>query len=144
MKTIEEILANYKDYETFLGDRFGRRFSDFLTEEQAAGIGWHAAEGHEWPEPKEWTEENVLAQLKKDVEFGWSKACDERGISSELMYDVCKAWSSPLQAEVVGTRPGQPCGLRADMAGTFLRLGMREMGSTDTWELFGVSLEEVG
>ena len=57
---------------------------------------------------------------------------------------VCRAWSSPLQAEVVGTRPGQPCGLRADMAGTFLRLGMREMGSTDTWELFGVSLEEVG
>lgn len=97
MKTIEEILANYKDYETFLGDRFGRRFSDFLTEEQAAGIGWHAAEGHEWPEPKEWTEENVLAQLKKDVEFGWSKACDERGISSELMYDVCKAWCRVLE-----------------------------------------------
>ena len=30
MKSIEEILDNYSEYETFLDDRFGRRFADFF------------------------------------------------------------------------------------------------------------------
>jgi len=50
---------------------------------------------------------------------------------------VCRAWDRPDAARLVGTRPGQPCGMRADMAPTFLgRLG--EYQSTDTWELFGL------
>lgn len=47
--------------------------------------------------PKEWTEENILAQLKSDVEFGYEKAVDERGISSELMAMVVNAWCKVLQ-----------------------------------------------
>ena len=33
MKTINEVLDNYDEYKTFLEDRFGRRFCEFLTEE---------------------------------------------------------------------------------------------------------------
>lgn len=47
--------------------------------------------------PKEWSEENILEQLKKDVEFGYEKAVDERGISSELMAMVVNAWCKVLQ-----------------------------------------------
>lgn len=47
--------------------------------------------------PKEWAEENILAQLKEDVEFGYMKAVDERGISSELMAMVVNAWCKILQ-----------------------------------------------
>lgn len=103
MKTIEQVLDNYKEFsDNIIEDRFGKRFTDFLTEEQAASIGWHAKDGYDWPEPKEWTEENVLEQLKRDVEFGWEKACDERGISASLMYEVCQAWCKVLENGLEG------------------------------------------
>lgn len=97
MKTIQEILNNYEEWRMFLEDRFGRRFADFLTEEQAAQIGWRAAEGHEWPAPKEWTRENILRRLESDVAFGFEKALDQRGISSSLMFEVVLRWNKVLE-----------------------------------------------
>lgn len=97
MKTIQEILDNWKDYKGFLDDRFGKRFSNFLTEEQARTIGWTIQEGYQWPEPKEWTKENILEQLKDDVEFGFEKALDQRGISASLMFDVVLKWNKVLE-----------------------------------------------
>ena len=97
MKTIEEILSNYKEYKTVLDDRFGRRLCCFLTEEQGKTIGFTVFEGYEWGEIKEFTEENVLNQLKVDIEFGYEKAMDERGISANLMYKVVKAWLKVLE-----------------------------------------------
>ncbi len=101
MKTIKEILDNYKDYEVFLDDRFGDRLCPFLTIEQMKQLGFEyndqeQANAHK---PKEWTEKNILTQLKEDVEFGWEKACDERGISSSLMYEVVKSWCKVLENE---------------------------------------------
>jgi len=98
MKTIEQVLNNYKEFSNSLvGDRFGRRFIEFLTEEQAASISWYVKDGYDWPEPKEWTEENVLEQLKLDVEFGWENACNKYWNSAGLMYDVCQAWCKVLE-----------------------------------------------
>lgn len=110
MKSIDDILENYDEYKTFMEDRFGARFTDFCTEEQAASIGWHAKEGYKWPDPKEWTEDNVLEQLKRDVEFGWEKACDERGISSALMYEVCRAWCKVLENDFANFDSYEPYG----------------------------------
>lgn len=100
MKVIEEILNNYKSYETFLDDRFGVRFIDFLTSEQAEKIGYKIKD--EYVEKhnqnvKEWTKENIINQLKDDVEFGFKKACDERGISSSLMFEVVRTWNRILE-----------------------------------------------
>lgn len=99
MKTIKEILDNYKEYEVFLDDRFGVRLCQFLTIEEMGTLGfvYNDTEKAKAHEPKEWTEENILAQLKKDVEFGWEKACDERGISANLMYEVVKSWCKVLE-----------------------------------------------
>lgn len=97
MKTIQEIIDNWDDYITEIDDRFGRRFINFLTEEQANKIGWRAADGHEWREPKEWNRENILEQLKEDVAFGFEKALDRRGISASLMFDVVLKWSRILE-----------------------------------------------
>lgn len=47
--------------------------------------------------PKEWNEENILAQLKEDVEFGIEKATNHRGISANLMFNVVKAWCKILE-----------------------------------------------
>lgn len=99
MKKIEEILENYKEYETALDDRFGVRLCEFLTEEQAKQIGYGAAEGYEWKVEKEWTKENIIKQLKEDIKFGLEKAQNGRGISASLMFDVVKSWLKVLEDE---------------------------------------------
>ena len=100
MRKIKEILDNYKDYETPLDDRFGSRFIDFLTIEEMAKIGIELKDEYKenW-QPKEWNEENVINQLKKDIKFGIEKAEDERGISSSLMFYVVKSWLKVLEDE---------------------------------------------
>jgi len=99
MLSIDYVKEHYGDFGIDIDDRFGARFVDFLPYEQWKDYGFSIREGCDVPEPKEWTEENVLAQLKEDVEFGWEKACDERGISSSLMYEVCKSWCKVLENE---------------------------------------------
>ena len=101
MKAINEILENYKEYEVFLDDRFGARFSCFLTPEQMEKIGFSLNDAYKDKYvPKEWTEENVVNQLKEDVLFGWEKACDGRGISANLMYEVVKSWCKVLEDDL--------------------------------------------
>lgn len=89
MKTLNEILDNYKDYAVVLDDRFGSRLAKFLTEEQGFK--------YDGDEPKEWTRENILEQLKSDVEFGFEKALDQRGISASLMFYVVLRWNQVLE-----------------------------------------------
>ena len=98
MKSIEEILDNYSEYETFLDDRFGRIFVDFLTDEQVEKIGCEIKDEFKGKrEIKEWTEENIISQLADDLKFGWEKCCDERGISSKLMANVVRSWCKVLE-----------------------------------------------
>lgn len=99
MKTIEEILENYEDYETFLDDRFGVRLAQFLSADQIEKIGFEFAndEARSAHIAIPFTREAVLEQLKKDVEFGWMKACDERGISANLMFEVVRSWCKVLE-----------------------------------------------
>lgn len=97
MKTIQEILDNWDAWETSLDDRFGRRFTDFLTDEQGLKIGYKMEEGYEWPKPKAWTRENIIEQLREDVEFGFEKALCQRGISASFMFDVVLKWNRVLE-----------------------------------------------
>lgn len=41
---------------------------------------------------QEYTRENILKQLERDVAFGFDKALDQRGISASLMFEVVKMW----------------------------------------------------
>lgn len=96
MKTIQEVIDNYEDYQTLIEDRFGYRFAGWLEIEQLERIGFSIKDDAVW-KPKDWTEASVLNQLHDDVKFGLQKANDERGISSALMYDVVKAWCRVLE-----------------------------------------------
>lgn len=98
MKTIEEVLNNYDEYQTTMEDRFGKRFCLFLPTEQIEKLGFKLKEGYEH-KPLEWTLENILAQLKEDAEFGLEKAEGERGISASLMYEVCRSWCKIIGKE---------------------------------------------
>lgn len=98
MKTLQEIINNYKEWEMFLDDRFGARLCSFLTAEQAKAIRFEfKPEYAATHKPLPWTRENILAQLEKDVDFGFYKALNKRGISSELMFDVVQRWNKVLE-----------------------------------------------
>ena len=98
MKTLKYVIDHYEEFEqdTFLDRRWTKRFLDFLPSEEWGKYGFKIKEGVTHT-PVEWTEENILKQLKSDVEFGKEKAEDERGISSELMAMVVNAWCKVLE-----------------------------------------------
>lgn len=103
MQILDQVLEGHnesiKHSSLSIQDRLGLRLCQFLTQEQAKSIGFGPAEGTTWEPPIPFTEENVLKQLKEDVEFGWEKACGHRGISSELMYEVVLGWCKILENE---------------------------------------------
>lgn len=100
MKTIEEIAKEYKS-KTLDGRDLGRlaqfipfdmveRFGIIPNEEYNSAEKWNA-------NLKPFTKENILAQLKEDVSFGFEKALNRRGISASLMYEVVKMWNWILE-----------------------------------------------
>ena len=105
MLKIEDIIAAHKKEKAEhpiiqVEDRFGRRLVKFLTEEQMKELDFELKDefkGKHVPIP--YTEENVLKQLKEDVLFGWEKACNHRGISASLMFEVVRDWCKVLQNE---------------------------------------------
>lgn len=96
MKTLEQIASSYKS-ETLDG-RDLHRLSRFIPEERLPEFG---LELHEEDVGKhvaiEFTRENILKQLEKDVEFGFEKALGRRGISSSLMFNVVMMWNWILE-----------------------------------------------
>lgn len=98
MKSLEYVKENIDSIELdqFIDRRFTNRFLDYIPVSEWNNYGFEFA-GKELPQVKEWTEENILAQLKADVKFGIEKATGHRGISSELMFLVCKSWCMVLE-----------------------------------------------
>ena len=92
---VKEHINEFEE-DNFIDRRFTKRFIYFLPTSEWDKFGFRYT-GEEKYIPKEWTEENILVQLKEDVEFGYMKAVDERGISSELMAMVVNAWCKILQ-----------------------------------------------
>lgn len=94
MKTLEEAIEFVKFWQTTGGAFDGRdvsRFLNFLPSNKWSEFGF-GYEGKEEHKPKEWTEENVLNQLKGDLHFAHEKAYDERGLSANCMFIVVNMW----------------------------------------------------
>ena len=100
MKDLKDIVENYeKDgWGVFIDDRFGSRLTQFLTEDEIEKIGFVVNDDYKGKhKPIEWNRENILAQLEEDVEFGFQKALDMRGISSSLMFETVLRWNRVLE-----------------------------------------------
>ena len=98
MKTLEWVKENLNNIETSLDSRLGRRLCEFISKEDMEKLGYVFEENETYPEAiKPWTEENILAQLREDLEFGIEKATHHRGISSSLMWEVCMSWCMILE-----------------------------------------------
>jgi hypothetical protein len=96
MKTLEQIAATYKS-NTIDGRDLGR-LAEFIPEPLLPCFGIELEEAHVGKHvAKAFTRENVLEQLAKDVEFGFDKALNKRGISAGLMHDVVLMWNWVLE-----------------------------------------------
>jgi hypothetical protein len=103
VKTKEQVMQAClnEGLDDSLGRRFTARFCDFCTEEEIKQLRFTLQEG-EIITTKEWTEENVFAQLKKDVAFGFEKALDQRGLSASAMNSCILCWMWVLEDELQG------------------------------------------
>jgi len=95
MKTLDFIIQNYKSDS--LDGRDLTRLAQFVPKDRLTEIGLSLKdENADWNH-KEFTRENILEQLKSDVEFGFGKALNKRGISAGLMYEVVSMWNWILE-----------------------------------------------
>ena len=101
MKTKEQILEAVKNGRTSecLDGRDYLRLAQFFPADYLEYFGFELKEGATF-EPKNWTKENIVAQMREDVEFGFEKALNQRGISSAMMYEVVKMWLWVLEDEL--------------------------------------------
>lgn len=95
MKTLKELKE--RGSKCIDGRDFDRLFN-FIPEDDLLSWGWELKEKYKGTHiALEWTKENILIQLEKDVKFGFEKATDGRGISSAMMAEVVKMWNWVLE-----------------------------------------------
>jgi hypothetical protein len=101
MLTKQQILDAVKSGKksSCIDSRDYSRVAAFFEEEHLPTFGFSVKEGTDW-EPSEYTKENVIEQLKSDVEFGFEKALNQRGISAFLMYETVLMWMWVLEDDL--------------------------------------------
>lgn len=94
MKTREQMLDAVKAGKKpgCIDGRDFARLVAFFPVSEWVHFGFSLTEGAEPPAPEDLTEGNVLKHLTSDLEFGFEKALNQRGISASLMYEVVKMW----------------------------------------------------
>lgn len=100
MKNVEQILKSLREGKSFCIDwRDKLRLSRYLSAEECESIGieFVSEEAKNGYTRTPLTREDVLTQLERDVEFGFVKALNKRGISAGLMYQVVATWNWVLE-----------------------------------------------
>lgn len=96
MKTLQQIKEGYKSQALDVRDY--HRLAQFIPEAELGDFGITLKPEYIGKhEHKEMTKEAILAQLRRDVEFGFEKALNQRGISSGLMFEVVRMWNWILE-----------------------------------------------
>ena len=108
MKTLEYVKEHISEIEQddMFDSRFTKRLMQFIPSGEWEKFGFKRKEDSEEFTVTPWTEENVLAQLKDDLDFAITKAANHRGISAGLMNDVLKAWCIVLENGLEDTEYG--------------------------------------
>lgn len=97
MKTLKEMIE--RGAQCIDGRDF-TRLAEFMSLEELELAGMQLKDEFKatWA-PKEWTRENVLEQLTQDLDFGFEKALNKRGISAGTMLQVVQMWVVALEDE---------------------------------------------
>lgn len=102
MLTQEQVIEAIKggrESDCLDGRDYGR-LCDFFPVEQWDVLGFKLSDGQEPPETKPWTEEAIIEAMRGDVEFGFEKAINQRGLSASTMHSVVKTWLWVLDVEI--------------------------------------------
>lgn len=107
MKTLEWVKEHYDEVErdNFLDHRLTKRFLDFIPTNEWEKYGFKYT-GERTRNILDWTEDNILKQLKDDTEFAIEKATNHRGISAGLMNCVLQSWCIVLENGLENTDYG--------------------------------------
>jgi len=101
MKTLKQVAENYKS-ETLDG-RDLHRLMEFIPEKRLSEFGLELKKEYKGKhKSKSFTRSNIIKQLKEDVDFGFEKALNQRGISSSMMYEVVSMWNWILEEGLEG------------------------------------------
>lgn len=100
MKTLEQLKTDF--VSRAIDNRDIHRLLEFIPYEYLEHFGVEVEDTEaEWNSTLlEYTEENVLKQLKCDVDFGFDKALNRRGLSAGLMFGVVQMWNTILENEL--------------------------------------------
>lgn len=92
MLSREEVLEKFRN--NAIDGRDALRLSNYFEPEHWPKLGIEAKPGADLStfKVKPWTEESIKEDMRGDVEFGFEKALNKRGISSSLMYGVVQMW----------------------------------------------------
>lgn len=108
MLTKDYVIEHYSNFGPKSFNRLGTRLAQFCTKEELKKLNIFTDESIEaWDDSKvkDWTEENIIKQLEKDVAFGFEKALNQRGISASLMFEVVLAWNQILENRLKDWNP---------------------------------------
>ena len=110
MLSLEYMKEHIKDIEQdkFLDTRWTKRMMQFIPYEEWKKYGFEPSKDFDPStyKPKEWTEENLMDQLKEDIDFAIYKATSHKGISASLMNDVLISWCIVLENGLENTEYG--------------------------------------
>ena len=96
MKTSQQVKEMYKSQTIDCRDL--SRLMQFIPEEELKDFGLELKDEYVGTHKHiEFTKENVLIQLEKDVAFGFEKALNQRSVSAGLMAEVVKMWNWILE-----------------------------------------------
>jgi hypothetical protein len=96
MKTLAQVKEQYKS--NTLDGRDLYRLMKFIPESELKDFGLELKPEYVGTHKHiDFTRENVLIQLEKDVEFGFEKALGRRGISAGMMAEVVMMWNWVLE-----------------------------------------------
>ena len=96
MKTLQQIKENYTS--NTIDGRDLTRLMQFIPEKELKDFGLELKDEYVGTHKHiEFTKENILIQLEKDVDFGFDKALNQRGISAGLMAEVVQMWNWILE-----------------------------------------------
>ncbi len=96
MKTLEQVITGHKSQAIDGRDTY--RLFQFIPENRLDDIGIELKDEFVGThEHIPFTKENVLKQLEKDVDFGFEKALNQRGLSAGMMFAVVRMWNWVLE-----------------------------------------------
>lgn len=103
LPSLEEVIKNFESRA--IDGRDAHRLALFIKAEDVSKIGLELNDNINPEEYNkdviEWNEENVMKQIAEDVEFGFEKALNQRGLSAGTMAEVVLMWAKILNEESV-------------------------------------------